>query len=155
MSMGKGREGDAQTHYVHGPSSLLEYCNSLVTTIKGHAITVLGQALARVIVKLGGLLIERGCSVTIRWTPAHKGVEENEAAGFYAKLAAETHYDLVGRAYLQEASLAHLARKTTESGPRQEQPGVPPSALRGVEESTRAYERRGKRHSQQVFPAPP
>ena len=35
-----------------------------------------GQALART-VELGDLLGRRGCSVTLRWTPAHKGVVRN------------------------------------------------------------------------------
>ena len=36
-----------------------------------------GQALARAVIELEGLLIGRGCSVTIRWTPAHKDMEGN------------------------------------------------------------------------------
>lgn len=35
-----------------------------------------GQALARAIIELEELLIEKVCSVITRWTPAHKGVEE-------------------------------------------------------------------------------
>lgn len=47
------------------------------------------QALARANIELEGLLIETGCSVTLRWAPAHKGVEGNGAADLYAKRAAE------------------------------------------------------------------
>ena len=44
-----------------------------------------GQALARAVIELERLLILRGCTVAIRWTPAHKGVEGNELADSYAK----------------------------------------------------------------------
>ena len=64
-----------------------------------------GQALANAIIELEELLSRRGCSVTIRWTPAHKGVEGNEVADSCAKW--------VDRAYVREASIAYLSCKTT------------------------------------------
>lgn len=59
------------------------------------------QGLVREITELKRLLIERGCSVTIWWALAHKGLEGNEVADSYAKWMAETHYNSVDRAYLR------------------------------------------------------
>lgn len=42
-----------------------------------------GLASAKAIIELEELLNRRGCSITIRWTPAHEGVEGNELAGSY------------------------------------------------------------------------
>ena len=58
-----------------------------------------GQASARAVIELEGLLVEKGCSVTIRWTPAHKGVEGKEVADSYAGWAAGSHCGLVDQAY--------------------------------------------------------
>ena len=57
----------------------------------------------------------RSCSITLRWTPAHKGVEGNKVAEEYAKVATESAWDATDRRYLREASLAHLTRRTTEA----------------------------------------
>lgn len=62
-----------------------------------------GQALAKPI-ELEELLSRRGCSVTIRWNPAHEGVKGKEVAVSYTKWAA----DLAGREYMREASFTHL-----------------------------------------------
>ena len=63
---------------------------------------------------------ERGCSLTIQWTPAHKGVEGNEIADTYAKCAAGGYLDTdkLDKTYLREASLAHLTRKAAEAKTR-------------------------------------
>ena len=57
---------------------------------------------------------ERGSKVTIWWTPAHAGAEGNEHADATAKRAAEGSEGRAEPEYLGEASLTHMARKTTE-----------------------------------------
>lgn len=42
-----------------------------------------------------------GCSITLRWAPAHKGAEDNEVAGEYAKEVAECAGDVTDRGYLR------------------------------------------------------
>ena len=39
------------------------------------------QEVAVQVVEVAQRMVARGCSVTIRWTPAHRGVEGNEQAG--------------------------------------------------------------------------
>ena len=68
-----------------------------------------GQAFARAIIEAAGRLETRG-SATLRWAPAHKGVEGNEVADGFAKHAAENVVDAVG-----PPRLTHLTRKTTEA----------------------------------------
>lgn len=46
---------------------------------------------------------------------APKGVDGNEVADDYAKVAAESAWDATDRRCLREASLAHPTRKTTEA----------------------------------------
>ena len=74
-----------------------------------------GQALARAIARFEEVMRERGCSLTIRWAPVHKGIEGNEIADTYAKWAADGYTDPMDKAYLREASLVHLVRETTEA----------------------------------------
>ena len=73
------------------------------------------KALARAVVTTVNKLYARGSSLTVRWTPAHAGVEGNEQADGAARHAAEEGGDRVGRSFLQEASFSHLMRKTTEA----------------------------------------
>lgn len=60
-------------------------------------------------------LHQRGNRVTVRWTPAHVGIEGNEQADATAKKAAEGKEGWAEPDYLQEASLSHLTRKTSEA----------------------------------------
>lgn len=49
-----------------------------------------GQALPRATIETRDSRLEaRGCSIALRWSPAHRGVEGNEVADEYAKVAAE------------------------------------------------------------------
>lgn len=73
-----------------------------------------GQALAMAIITTGEQLRTRGCSATIRWTPARKGIEGNEVANNLAKAAAVSTIYATDRKYLRETGFAHLSRKTTE-----------------------------------------
>ena len=49
-----------------------------------------GQAPWGTIITTGERFRERGCSITIRWTPAHRGVEGNEIADELAVAAGES-----------------------------------------------------------------
>ena len=57
----------------------------------------------------------RGNEVTIRWTPSHQGVDGNERADALARRAAAREQSRESLAYLQEASLSHLTRRSTEA----------------------------------------
>ena len=48
----------------------------------------LGQEMAIQIIELAQRVVDQGNSITIRWTPAHKGVEGNERAYQAAREAA-------------------------------------------------------------------
>ena len=92
--------------------------------------------------------------VTIRWTPAQRGIESNEVADQYAKWAAGSPHDRVDREYLRGASLAHLTRKTTEartqrtrewirnhvSGSRRHRPPLEGKISKGFQKSERVWQ---------------
>ena len=73
------------------------------------------QALARAAIDASRELRSRGSDITIRWTPSHRGVAGNERADALARQAAAGELTQADPAYLREASLAHLTRKTTEA----------------------------------------
>ena len=66
------------------------------------------QALARATVDFSYEFRGRGNNVTVRWTPAHQGVEGNEQADTRAKRAAVREEGLADPIFLREASLSHL-----------------------------------------------
>ena len=72
------------------------------------------QALASAVVELSYQLASRGKRVTLRWTPAHQGVEGNKQADAWARRAAERREGRADPEYLREASLSHLTRISTE-----------------------------------------
>ena len=73
------------------------------------------QALARAAIECSYELRQRGNSITVRWTPAHAGVEGSEHADARAKRAAEGEEGTADPEYLREASLSRLTRKATEA----------------------------------------
>ena len=73
------------------------------------------QALARKAIEASRELRARNNDITVRWTPSHRGVTGNERADALAKRAAAGGLARVDPAYLREASLAHLTRRTTEA----------------------------------------
>ena len=76
------------------------------------------QALARAVIDTTYELRQRGCSVSVPWTPAHRVIEGNKHADAVAKRAAEGEEDRADPEYLGEARLSHLTRKTTEARSR-------------------------------------
>ena len=70
-----------------------------------------GQDMAIRAIEIAERIVQSGCTVTVRWTPAHKGVEGNERADQAAKEAA-------GLPPLRETrgrfSLAYLGREVSE-----------------------------------------
>ena len=73
-----------------------------------------GQLWARAEIEVCSRLIQSGNKVTVRWVPAHVGVEGNEVADRFAKEAAEGHQHSVSDKLRWEASLSYLSRVTTE-----------------------------------------
>ena len=72
---------------------------------------------AKAIIKVAERLEARGCLVTLRRTPAHKGVfEGNEVEDEYAKVVAENVGNATDRRHLRRASLAYMIRRTAEAG---------------------------------------
>ena len=70
--------------------------------------------IARAAIETSRELRARG-NITIRWTPSHRGVAGNEKADALARQAAAGKLTQADPAYLREASLEHLTRKTTEA----------------------------------------
>ena len=70
-----------------------------------------GQDLAVRAIEVAEHTVQRGNSITIRWTPAHRGVEGNERADRAAREAAELPPLRTTR---NRSSLAYLRRGTTE-----------------------------------------
>ena len=68
-----------------------------------------GQEMAIRIIELAQRIIDQGNSITIKWTPAHRGVEGNERADRAAKDAASLP---PLRATRRHFSLAFLRRRT-------------------------------------------
>ena len=54
-----------------------------------------GQAFAGAAIEVAGRLVTRGCSISLRWVSAHKGVGGNEM-GVFAKVGVEDACDSVG-----------------------------------------------------------
>ena len=73
-----------------------------------------GQQRARAAIEVCSRLVQRGNEVTVRWVPAHVGVEGNEVADRFVKEAAEGPQHSVEDQLRWEASLSHLSRVTTE-----------------------------------------
>ena len=82
-----------------------------------HDVCGPAQALAKAVIDLIHGLLQRNNNITVRWTPAHLGVEGNGHADAVAKRAAEGKEGRVNPKYLGEASLSHLTRKITEDSP--------------------------------------
>lgn len=74
-----------------------------------------GQQLAVEAIEACDRLTSRGNPAPIRCAPTHPGIEGNEMADLYAKCAAENAGDATDSSYLQETSLAHMTRMTTEA----------------------------------------
>ena len=72
------------------------------------------QALASAVVDFSYEIRGRGNDITVRWTPAHRGVDENKQADARARRAAEKRKGQADPAYLREASLAYITRVSTE-----------------------------------------
>ena len=83
-----------------------------------HDKTGPAQALAKAVIATVDGLVDRGNTLTIRWTPAHKGVEGNEQADEAAKAAAEGRRERAEPAYLLEASLSHSPGRLQRQGRR-------------------------------------
>ena len=80
-----------------------------------HDRTGPGQALAIDAITTARDLVDRGNTITLRWTPSHEGIEGNEQADEMAKRVAEGEEGSASRHYLREASLSYLTRVTTEA----------------------------------------
>ena len=80
-----------------------------------HDRTGPGQALAISAITTAGAMMDRGNTITLRWTPSHGGIDGNEQADEMAKRAAEEREGRADPLYLREASLSHLTRATTEA----------------------------------------
>ena len=73
------------------------------------------QALAKAVIATVDEMDRRGNTLSIRRTPSHEGIEENEQADAMAGTTAEGKEEKASQGYLQEASLSHLTRKVTEA----------------------------------------
>lgn len=59
-----------------------------------------------------------GNTVTVRWVPGHRGVEDNEMADLYARSTAEWLPRRRGGGYCKKKSLASLKMRTNEKATR-------------------------------------
>ena len=80
-----------------------------------HDRTGPGQGLAIEAITTARAITDRGNKISLRWTPSHEGIEGNEVADSMAKRAAEEREGRAEPGYLNEASLSHLTRVTTEN----------------------------------------
>ena len=74
-----------------------------------------GQLFTIAIAEVCSRLANQGNTLTLKWVPSHSGIEGNEVADDWAKMAAESQLDAAPRDYLRETSFAHMIRKATEA----------------------------------------
>ena len=60
-------------------------------------------------------LASQGNTLTLIWAPSHSGIENNEVADDWAKMAAESPPVAIPRDYLRETSFTHTTRRATEA----------------------------------------
>ena len=101
---------EAGRHYI-----LFSYSQAAISRIR-HDRCGPVQALAKAVITTVVELAKRDNTLCIRWTPAHRVVEGNDQADQTAKSGAEGKEERAEHAYLMQASLSYLTRKTRETG---------------------------------------